>query len=124
MRVVDQSDLARRNSQHIENAYHENWLTLCQDGSYLFHAPQFYLTKGVARFINGRHRTLLLSQHLTEMPMAITNMDGHPIYADQPHQSSVDSLARMFVRKLTGNETFAFPFLPIRYLGYDSNIGK
>lgn len=61
MRVFDKFDLAQRNSATIECIYHEHWLSLCPDGSYLFYAPQFCLTEGIARFINGRHRTLLLS---------------------------------------------------------------
>ena len=124
MQVVDQADLAQRNSRNIESAYHKHWLSLCPDGSYLFHAPQFYLTKGVAKFINGRHRTLLLCQHLDEIPMALTNMDGHPIWTAHPHQSSADSLSHMFIHELSGQEMFTFPDLPVKYLGYDDNIGK
>jgi len=124
MCAVDQSDLATRNSLEIENAYHEHWFSLRPDGSYLFHAPEFYLNKGVAKFINGRHRTLLLSQHLANIPMALTNMDGYPIHAAHPHQSSTDILTKISVCKLTGKETFCFPDLPLRYLGYDHNIGK
>ncbi len=124
MRVIDQSDLAQRNSQDIKNVYHKHWLSDCQDGRYVFDAPQFYLTKGVARFINGRHRTLLLIKHLTEIPMALTGMDGYPIWATHPHQLSINSLNQMSVRKLTGQEIFTFPDLPIEYLGYDHNIGK
>lgn len=123
MRIVDQYDLAQRNSKNIESAYHEYWLSPCADGSYLFHAPQFYLTKGVAKFINGRHRTMLLSQHLTEIPMALTNMDGYPIWAANPHRTSADSLSQMSVRKLTEKDIFTFPDLPVKYLGYDHNIG-
>lgn len=107
MRVVDQPDLAQRNSIKIENAYHQHWLSECRDGSYLFQAAQFYLTQGAAKFINGRHRTLLPCQHLTEIPMALTNMDGHPIWSARPHQASLDSLSQMSVRKLTGQVDWA-----------------
>jgi len=124
MLAVDQTDLAQRNSQRIEDAYHQHWLSPCPDGTYLFHAPEFYLTSGVARFINGRHRTLVLSKHLIEIPMALTNMDGYPIWAAHAHQSSLDVLARMYVRKVTAREAFSFPDLPVRYLGYDDNIGR
>ena len=124
MRIVDQSDLAQRNSENIENAYHEHWLSPCQDGSYLFHAPQFYLTKGVAKFINGRHRMVLLSQYLKVIPMALTNMDGYPIWAANPHQTSAQSLSQISMGKLTEEKVFTFPDLPVKYLGYDHNIGE
>ena len=124
MLAVDQTDLAQRTSQKIEDAYHEHWLSPCPDGSYLFHAPEFYLKNGVARFINGRHRTLVLSKHLIEIPMALTNIDGYPVYAAHAHQSSLDVLAAMSVRKATEQEAFCFPDLPVRYLGYDHNISK
>lgn len=124
MRIVDQWDLAQRKSKQIENAYHEHWFSECTDGSYLFHAPEFYLKEGVARFINGRHRTLVLGQHLNEIPMALTNMDGYPVCAPHPLQSSVKVLEQISTRKLTGEEIFEFPDLPQRYLGYDHNIGK
>jgi len=125
MRAVDASDMAQRNSDsNIEDAYHEHWLSRCQDGIYEFHAPEFYLTKGVARFVNGRHRTLVLTQHLAEMPMALTSMDGYPLWAKQPSRISLQVLGVMSVRKVGEEEVFLFPDLPIRYLGYDDNIGK
>jgi hypothetical protein len=124
MNTVDSWDLAQRKSQHIENAFHEHWLTPCADGIYLFLAPEFYLTNGRARFINGRHRTLLLSRHLREIPMALTNMDGYPVHAASPSQLSLNAIQRISVRKVSPSEVFDFPDMPVRYLGYDHNIGK
>jgi hypothetical protein len=124
MRVVDQVDLATRDSQQIENAFHEHWLSPLPDGSYLFRAPEFYLRDGVARFINGRHRTLVLAQSMSEIPMALTNMDLYPVHSVRPRQSSVDTLKRISVRQLSPGEVLAFPDLQIRYLGFDHNIGK
>jgi hypothetical protein len=124
MSIVDQWNLAQRASEAIEDAYHEHWFTQRADGSRLFHAPEFYLTKGVAKFINGRHRTLLLSKHLEQIPMALTNMDGFPVFAAKPHPESIEVLKQISVRKLSGSEFFEFPDLPVKYLGYDYNIGK
>jgi hypothetical protein len=124
MRVVDSWDLEQRVSKKIENAYHLHWLSRCADGTCLFHAPEFCLQEGIARFINGRHRTLVLTKHLKEIPMALTNMDGYPVYATHPHQISVQVLEQISTQKLTGEEVFEFPDLPLRYLGYDDNIGK
>ncbi len=124
MRVVDRWDLEQRESKQIENAYHEHWLSKCADGTYLFHAPRFCLREGIARFINGRHRTLVLMQHLKEIPMALTNMDGCPVYAPHPLKISVQVLKQISTKRLTGDEVFEFPNLSLRYLGYDHNIGK
>lgn len=124
IRIVDQQDLARRNSETIIDAYHEHWLASCEDGIYLFHAPEFYLEAGIARFINGRHRTLLLGRHLSEFPMALANMDGYPISASQPQPQSMEVLKQISKKKLDSREPFELPDLPIKYLGYDHNIGK
>ncbi len=124
MRVVDQWDLSQRESEEIENAYHEHWIEEGDDGVYLFHAPEFYLVEGVAKFINGRHRTLVLARHLKEIPMALTSMDGYPVYSPQPHPKSVEVLGKIAKKKLKGSEIFDFPDLPIKYLGYDTNLGK
>lgn len=123
-RIVNTWDLAQRNSGSIEDAYHEHWFCKNENGSFAFHAPEFYLRKGTASFINGRHRTLLLRRHLEEFPMALTNMDGYPVYSSQPTQESVQTLHQISIRKLTGKEIFDFPDLPVKYLGYDQNIGK
>jgi hypothetical protein len=124
MSVVDEWDIAQRHSKNIENAYHEHWLTGHADGSYDFHAPEFYLKNGVARFINGRHRTLVLSYYLAEIPMALTNIDRFPIDQVQPLQTSINVLKQISIRQLAGDEVFEFPDLPVRYLGFDANIGK
>lgn len=123
--VVDYADLARRNSLSIENAYHEHWLSRCPDGSYLFHAPEFYMTRGRAKFINGRHRYLTLSRHVAEIPMALAGMDGgYPLDGIDLRQAGVPALAGIFLREVVEDEVFWFPDLPVRYLGYDDNIGK
>ena len=124
MAIIDTQDLAQRKSKIIEDAYHEHWLTQNADGSYQFHAPEFYLTKGIVKFINGRHRTLLLGKHLKNIPMALTNMDGLPPSATNPSPESLETFAKISAHKLTGNEIFEFPDLPIKYLGFDDNIGK
>jgi hypothetical protein len=124
MAIIDAQDLAQRKSETIEDAYHEHWLTQYTDGSYQFHAPEFYLSNGIVKFINGRHRTLLLGKHLKNIPMALTNMDGFPPFATKPSPESLEALAKISAKKLTGNEILEFPDLPIKYLGYDDNIEK
>ena len=124
MEIVDTWNLEQRESTEIVDAYHEHWFREGDNGIKLFHAPEFYLRNGVAGFVNGRHRTLVLRRHLAEIPMALTNMDGFPMRALAPSKNSEMVLQQIAAKKLVGDEILAFPDLPIRYLGYDLNIGK
>ena len=124
MRIVDEEDLKTRESELVKDMYHKYWFEEGKNGILTFHAPEFYLTKGVAYFINGRHRVVLLSRYLNVMPMALTNMDGSPFCEAQPTEKSVEVLNRISIREIEKNEVFNFPKLPIKYLGYDLNIGK
>lgn len=123
MKIVCPEDLALRDSLEIKDSFHVHWFQQKNNELY-FHAPEFYLTKGIARFINGRHRTLLLAKHLREFPMALTNMDGFPVFADYPSLESCEALEKFSINKLNGSESFSFPDLPIEYLGFDYNILK
>ncbi|HPF57758.1 MAG TPA: hypothetical protein PK820_03070, partial [Candidatus Competibacteraceae bacterium] len=124
MKHVDTWDLEQRESIDIRDAFHKHWFAEGADGIWLFHVPEFYLQNGVAKFINGRHRALLLGRYLAEIPMALTNMDGYPIMALSPHPSSRTVLQQISIKKLVGDEIFELPDLPIRYMGFDPNIGK
>lgn len=66
----------------------------------------------------------MLRRHLKELPMALTNIDGYPLDSPKPSAESIKALAEISIRKLSGQEVFDFPDLPVRYLGYDHNIGK
>jgi hypothetical protein len=124
MRIVDKENLKARESEVIRDAYHKYWFEQGENGILQFHAPEFYLTNGIAQFVNGRHRTLLLSRYLDTMPMALTNMDGYPMDEEEPSKRSLDVLNKISIREIEEGEVFEFPDLPIRYLGYDPNIGK
>lgn len=108
----------------IVDAFHVHWLRTDPAGIVRFHAPEFYLTQGVASFINGRHRTLVLANHRAEIPMALTNMDLFPLMGAGPSQESFAVLQRLSVRTLDTDETVELPDLPVKYLGFDLNIGK
>lgn len=123
LKIVCPEDLARRNFIEIKNAFQLHWFKNIEGENY-FHAPEFFLTNGVARFINGRHRTLMLSKHLKDLPMALTNIDGYPFLGKTPSEVSQAVLKSITISKLNGDETFDFPDLPIEYLGFDLNIGK
>lgn len=123
MGFVDRDDLLQRNSQNIEDAYHKHWFSECNNGMFLFHAPSFYITDGTIKFINGRHRTLLLSKYMKEIPMALTNM-GIQLFSTQSSlQNNLNCLQRISIKRISEQDIFDFPDLPIRYLGYDANIG-
>jgi len=125
MEIVDDHDLLQRDSVEIIEAYHEHWFkSITDDGIHVFYPPVFYLQKGVAKFINGRHRTILLQRNMTSVPMALADMDGVPIFARKPDSRSEETLKRIRVKSLDGYEIFDFPDLPIKYLGYDENLGK
>jgi len=124
MEIVDQDDLARRKSKTIRNAYHQYWFDDADSAFPSFDSPVFYLDNGVARFINGRHRTLMLLRHLDCLPMALASLDGCPFMTDQPSSASVSALREISIRRINNQETFEFPCLPIVYLGFDQNIGK
>jgi hypothetical protein len=124
MSIVDENYLAQNESMEIIDTFHKYWFSRNGENEILFHPPEFYLEKGVARFINGRHRTLVLYKHMNEIPMALTNMDGYPVFADSSHQLSKNVLNNIAISKLKGDEVFDFPDLPIEYLGYDINLGK
>jgi hypothetical protein len=124
MALVDAQDLALRKSETIDDAYHEHWLIQCQDGSYHFHAPVIYINRGAIKFINGRHRTLVLSRHMQEIPMALASIDGSPPSTITTRTASMETLTAISRKKLTSSEAFDFSELPIKYLGYDDNIGK
>jgi len=119
MKIVDHEDFAERESTTIHNLFHENWFRGDQ-----FLPPIFYLTEGVATFINGRHRTLVLMNHLQQIPMALAGMDGYPVHSETPHNLSQKVLTDISIARLTGEEEFEFPDLPVEYLGFDLNLGK
>ena len=113
--IVDTSDLAQRQSLDINDAYHKYWFRLAANGDLAFEVPVFYLRSGIAKFINGRHRALLLHRHLAAFPMAVADVD-------KSAESSF-ALRKISIRELHGGERFRFPDLPIRYLGFDYNLG-
>src|SRR3954462_8214036 len=75
MKIVDPWDFACRESAVVRDAFLHDWFR--RDGDYLaFNPPAFYLKDGIARFINGRHRTVLLFRYMQVVPMALTRMDS------------------------------------------------
>jgi len=70
----DPEDLKCRNSEVIKDLYHPDWFFEINGKEY-FDPPAAYIEKGVIKFINGRHRSVLLSRHIEEFPLLIGNLD-------------------------------------------------
>lgn len=74
----------------------------------------------------------MLQDHLLPLPYksrmiestALANIDGSPPLAKKYRPESVEAFSKISENKLTGTEVFDFPDLPLKYLGYDDNIGK
>jgi hypothetical protein len=71
---ADPADLKCRDSDVIEDLYHPDWFFEYK-GAEHFTPPAVYIENGVIKFINGRHRTLLLSRYLEAFPLLIGNLD-------------------------------------------------
>ncbi len=100
---VNQADLACRDSQVIEDFYRTAWFEF-RHKQWFFNPPAFYLKQGSAFFINGRHRSLLLSRHLPLVPMSLTQVD----------QESKAVLSRINRGQIALTEVFELPDLPMR----------
>jgi len=74
--VVDHADFECRDSLVIQPRYLSTWFSGSNGGKSYFILPAFYLERGRAFFINGRHRTALLLQHLQLVPMSLTKTDA------------------------------------------------
>ena len=110
MSCVDPWDLAQRDSSEILDAYHPNWFRKDNEEATYFTPPAFYLTNGIARFINGQHRALVLAKHLEILPMALTESDI----------ASDDVLKRIVNREILANDEVLLPDLPINTTWLDS----
>jgi hypothetical protein len=64
-----------REVQWVANAYLKDWFRDDQ-GMRFFSLPSVWLKEGRITFINGRHRTAVLSEHLEILPMAATTNGG------------------------------------------------
>ena len=102
MHCVDEKDLACRDSATVLDQYLATWFHW-NDGECFFNLPAFYLRNGRALFINGRHRTILLSRHLDRLPMALTQLD----------HASESTLENLVARPLSEGEVIFLPDLPI-----------
>jgi hypothetical protein len=99
---LDHDDFGCRESFIIRDRYLAGWWSVV-GGERRFSLPAFYLSKRRALFIDGRHRTALLSRHLTVVPLALTQSD----------LLSADVLQRIVLRPIGLDEMISLPDLPI-----------
>ncbi|WP_284449455.1 hypothetical protein [Pseudoxanthomonas mexicana] len=117
---VDERDLALRESEVVEDCYHTHWFNEAVGGQE-FNVPVVTLRRGKFFFINGRHRSVVLSRHAQEMPIAIAAID---VFGKGTSPESTSAMHAVVLRALASHDLIALPDLPVRYMGFDANIGK
>ena len=101
---ADPADLKCRDSEVIEDLYHPDWF-FEYNGEEYFSPPAVYIEDGVVKFINGRHRTLLLSQYLEAFPLLIGNLDLD-CDGETATSKSIEVLNEITVDQLTEDSVF------------------
>ncbi len=104
-----ENDIACRNSQTIENVYHKDWF-FEQCNFLYFTPPAAYIFNGKIFFINGRHRTILLSRYLNEFPFLIGNIDlDH--FGLTPKAISLEVMTIIKAKDVKEHSSFTLPDL-------------
>lgn len=105
LQYFDQEDYLRdRDSRYVIPAYLANWFHTAADGALVFEIPTVQFVRGKTVFISGRHRTAVLWQYITEVPMAFedTEKEKHHL------------ISRMALPPLAMHEFIKLPDLPMR----------
>jgi hypothetical protein len=115
MACVDKHDFECRDSKVVLNLYSAEWFTPEQGDLYCYYLPTFYLENGHALFINGRHRTALLSKHLDLLPMALMIRDenGWAVKDGPLDEGSQITFKNVLHRELALDEIFVLPDMPL-----------
>ena len=99
---IDKSDLSCRESENIQDLYHRDWF-FEKNGEGYFTPPTVFIDYGVIKFINGRHRVILLSRHLDAFPLLIGNLDH---VCGKTTERSLSVLQEITMRKLEEHSIF------------------
>jgi hypothetical protein len=102
VKIVDKNDLACRNSKEIKPFYCSKWFHVVS-GENKFIPPAIYIDNGVVKFINGRHRTLLLAKYLSVIPIAVSNISF----------SNLETLKTAIKSEIQSGEYIELPDLPV-----------
>ncbi len=109
---VDQEDFHCRKSLRIEHVYHEGWF----ETENKFRPPILYFDNGKIHFINGRHRTALLFEFLSDIPVIFLSPDAKPRVTDEEIRFNFGLLNKI-AKPMISDQCFEFPDLSIRDLG-------
>ncbi len=78
-KYFDQSDFACRKCIDVQDVYLSEWFHSSDHGERMFILPTVQFVNRKTQFINGRHRTAVLMQHLGLLPIALV----HPLRIEQ-----------------------------------------
>ena len=104
LQYTDSTDLQCRDSEEIDDCYHRDWFFEYNNEKY-FEPPAIYITEGVIKFINGRHRSILLSRHIEEFPLLIGNIDMDTHWGTASSKS-IDVLNKITVKPFAEHSVF------------------
>ncbi|HGS4466414.1 TPA: hypothetical protein ACMDWH_002919 [Vibrio metschnikovii] len=105
---VDLEDFECRKSKTIEPVYNQNWFEV----ETMFLPPIMYFKDGRIRFINGRHRTALLFEYLSEIPAVFLSASASR-FASAAEIENNQILMDSVLIPLNLDKFFNFPVLPI-----------
>ncbi|ELV8627132.1 hypothetical protein QNF03_003839 [Vibrio cidicii] len=104
---VDREDFECRKSIKIEPVYNQDWF----DIDSMFLPPIMYFKDGRIRFINGRHRTALLFDYLSEIPVVFISASSSR-FASTAEIQSTQRLMDSVLLPIAIDKCFNFPTLP------------
>jgi len=99
----DQHDFHNRECQKLSPAYLTDWFYTQEDGITRFILPTVQIIAGRTEFINGRHRTAVLLEHIELLPIAFA-------LGNNEHE---DLIERFNLRPLALDEFIELPDLPV-----------
>jgi hypothetical protein len=109
---VDKEDFDCRKSLTIEQAYHKNWFEI--ENKFL--PPILFFYNGKIQFINGRHRTALLFESLSEIPVIFLSSDAKFGATDEEVRLNLELLNKI-TKPMDSDQCFEFPDFAIKDLG-------
>jgi hypothetical protein len=113
MEVVDKDNLACRDSEIVDDQYHADWFYEYEGISY-FEVPVIQIHSGSITFINGRHRTIVLSRFLGSFPVAVGNIDCDHVFGSRTRtRTSLDTYDSICAVELEEHASIGLPNLPL-----------
>jgi hypothetical protein len=101
---ADPVDLKCRNSGVIQDSYHADWFFEFNGRNY-FEPPPVNIEDGIIKFIDDRHRSILLSRHLDAVPLLIGNLDKDH-RGGTATEKSIEALSKITVKQFPEHSVF------------------